>query len=82
MHRQDPTQAIRQGENSADKKVDFGDGSIYVGDLPGLHEWNRDRLTTLVLGMDVLRTRPKLFLRCQGQRSVLLDREDRECDTM
>lgn len=48
--------------------VDFGKGNIYVGDLPGLAAMNAigvDAPPAVVLGMDVLRTRPKMLLRAQ-----------------
>ena len=51
-----------------DDAVDFGKGYIYVGDLPGLAAMNAigvDSPPAVVLGMDVLRTKPKMFLRAQ-----------------
>lgn len=48
--------------------VDFGKGNIYVGDLPGLAAMNAigvEAPPAVVLGMDVLRTKPKMFLRAQ-----------------
>ena len=49
-----------------DDNVDFGKGNIYVGDLPGLAAMNAIGVKAppaVVLGMDVLRTKPKMFLR-------------------
>ena len=50
--------------------VSFGSGHIYVGDIPGLAALNGigvDSPPAAVLGMDVLRKRPKMFLRARNQ---------------
>jgi hypothetical protein len=47
-------------------KVQFGSGSVYVGDLPGLAALNGigvESPPAVVLGMDVLRRRPSMLLR-------------------
>ena len=52
-----------------DEIVDFGKGNIYVGDLPGLAAMNAigvEAPPAVVLGMDVLRTKPKMFLRARN----------------
>lgn len=51
-----------------DETIDFGRGNIYVGDLPGLAAMNAigvEAPPAVVLGMDVLRTKPKMLLRAQ-----------------
>ena len=48
--------------------VDFGSRSIYVGEIPGLAALNGigvDSPPAVVLGMDVLRSRPKMLLRAR-----------------
>jgi Aspartyl protease len=48
--------------------VDFGSGKIYVGDIPGLAAMDAIGVKAppaVVLGMDVLRTKPKMFLRAR-----------------
>ena len=53
-----------------DQPVEFGDSHIYVGNLPGLAALNAlgdDSLPAAVLGMDVLRLRPKMLLKSQSQ---------------
>mmetsp|Transcript_32667 Transcript_32667/g.79219 ORF Transcript_32667/g.79219 Transcript_32667/m.79219 type:complete len:402 (-) Transcript_32667:145-1350(-) len=53
-----------------DDDVSFGSGHIYVGDIPGLAALNGigvDSPPAAVLGMDVLRMRPKMFLRARNQ---------------
>lgn len=48
------------------KKVQFGSGPVYVGDLPGLAALNGlgvESPPAVVLGMDVLRRRPSMLLR-------------------
>jgi len=48
--------------------VSFGDNRVYVGDIPGLAALNGigvDSPPTALLGMDVLRKRPKMFLRAR-----------------
>jgi hypothetical protein len=48
--------------------VDFGKGNIYIGDLPGLAAMDAIGVKAppaVVLGMDVLRTKPKMFLRAR-----------------
>ena len=48
--------------------ISFGDGNVYVGDLPGLAALQGlgvDSPPAVVLGMDVLRTKPKMLLRAQ-----------------
>ncbi|KAL3941844.1 MAG: hypothetical protein SGBAC_003864 [Bacillariaceae sp.] len=55
---------------SGDEDVSFGSGHIYVGDIPGLAALNGigvDSPPAAVLGMDVLRMRPKMFLRARNQ---------------
>lgn len=55
-------------EGSNDNAVDFGKGNIYVGDLPGLAAMNAIGVKAppaVVLGMDVLRTKPRMFLRAR-----------------
>ncbi|CAJ1942478.1 unnamed protein product [Cylindrotheca closterium] len=50
--------------------VSFGSGHIYVGDIPGLAALNGigvDSPPAAVLGMDVLRKRPRMFLRARDQ---------------
>ena len=49
--------------------VIFGESRVYVGDLPGLAALNGlgvDSPPAVVLGMDVLRTRPKMLLKAQN----------------
>jgi hypothetical protein len=49
-------------------KVSFGKTNVYVGDIPGLAALNGigvDAPPAVVLGMDVLRTKPKMILRAQ-----------------
>jgi len=49
--------------------VSFGEGHVYVGDLPGLAALNGlgvDSPPAVVLGMDVLRRRPSMLLRAQN----------------
>jgi hypothetical protein len=53
-------------DGSNDEKVQFGSGSVYVGDLPGLAALNGlgvESPPAVVLGMDVLRRRPSMLLR-------------------
>jgi hypothetical protein len=48
--------------------VSFGEGNIYVGDIPGLDALNGlgvDSPPAVVLGMDALRRRPKMLLRAR-----------------
>jgi hypothetical protein len=55
------------GESNQD--VSFGEGNIYVGDLPGLAALNGigvESPPAVVLGMDVLRRRNKMFLRARN----------------
>jgi hypothetical protein len=55
------------GENNQD--VSFGEGNVYVGDLPGLAALNGigvESPPAVVLGMDVLRRRNKMFLRARN----------------
>lgn len=50
--------------------VSFGDSKIYVGDIPGLAALNGigvDSPPAAILGMDVLRKRPKMVLRARDQ---------------
>jgi hypothetical protein len=50
--------------------VSFGESNIYVGDIPGLAALNGigvDSPPSAVLGMDVLRKRPKMLLRARDQ---------------
>lgn len=52
------------------RDVSFGSSNIYVGDIPGLQALNGigvDSPPAAVLGMDVLRKRPKMFLRARNQ---------------
>jgi len=52
----------------ADKDISFGESHIYVGDIPGLAALNGigvDAPPAIVLGLDVLRRRPKMVLRAQ-----------------
>jgi hypothetical protein len=52
-----------------DEIVDFGEGHIYVGDLPGLAAMNAigvEAPPAVVLGMDVLRTKTKMLLRARN----------------
>jgi len=54
--------------SDAEHVVDFGKGNIYVGDLPGLAAMNAigvEAPPAVVLGMDVLRTKPSMFLRAR-----------------
>ena len=49
--------------------VSFGEGHVYVGDLPGLAALNGlgvDSPPAVVLGMDVLRRRPSMLLRARN----------------
>jgi hypothetical protein len=51
-----------------DNKVSFDAGNVYVGELPGLAAMNGlgiDSPPAVVLGMDVLRKRPRMILRAQ-----------------
>jgi hypothetical protein len=53
-------------DGSNGEKVQFGSGSVYVGDLPGLAALNGigvESPPAVVLGMDVLRRRPSMLLR-------------------
>lgn len=59
------------GESSKGESatVDFGEGHVYVGDLPGLAALNGlgvESPPAVVLGMDVLRQRPSMLLRAQN----------------
>lgn len=49
------------------ENVSFGSGHIYIGDIPGLAAIGVDFPPAVVLGMDVLRKRPKMFLRARNQ---------------
>lgn len=52
----------------SDNKVNFDTGYVYVGELPGLAAMNGlgiDSPPAVVLGMDVLRKRPRMILRAQ-----------------
>ena len=51
-----------------DDAVEFGDGRVYVGELPGLAALNGlgvDSPPAVVLGMDALRLKERMFLRAQ-----------------
>lgn len=51
-----------------DSNVSFGQGHVFVGDIPGLAALNGigvDAPPAVVLGMDVLRRKPKMILRAQ-----------------
>lgn len=51
-----------------DDMVSFGQGHIYVGDIPGLAALNGigvDAPPAVILGMDVLRRKPKMILRAR-----------------
>lgn len=55
-------------EDTTDVVVDFGKGQIYVGDIPGLAAMNAigvDAPPAVILGMDVLRIKPKMLFRAQ-----------------
>jgi hypothetical protein len=55
-------------EGSDEKPLAFGESRIFVGDLPGLAALNGigvDSPPAVVLGMDVLRKRPRMWLRAQ-----------------
>ena len=48
--------------------VSFGSGNVYVGDIPGLAALNGigvESPPAVVLGMDVLKCRPKMLLRAR-----------------
>jgi hypothetical protein len=52
----------------SDDSVSFGDNNVYVGDIPGLAALNGigvDSPPAALLGMDVLRQRPKMLLRAR-----------------
>jgi hypothetical protein len=52
-----------------DSEVSFGDGNVYVGDIPGLAALSGIGVQSppaVVLGMDVLRRRPKMLLRARN----------------
>jgi hypothetical protein len=52
----------------SDGDISFGSSNIYVGELPGLAALNGLGINSrpaLVLGMDILRKRPKMLLRAQ-----------------
>ena len=55
------------GDND-DAVVDFGNSHVYVGNLPGLAALNAlgdDSPPAAVLGMDLLRLRPKMLLKAK-----------------
>ena len=57
---------VKSDEVNSDNVVTFGEGNVYVGDLPGLAALGGlgvDSPPAVVLGMDVLRSRPRMFLR-------------------
>jgi hypothetical protein len=57
--------------SSGAEDVDFQEGHVYVGDLPGLAALNGlgvESPPAVVLGMDVLRRRPKMLLRAQDDQ--------------
>ena len=52
-----------------DSEVSFGDSNVYVGDIPGLAALSGigvESPPAVVLGMDVLRLRPKMLLRARN----------------
>lgn len=52
------------------KKVEFGESNVYVGNLPGLAALNAlgdDSPPAAILGMDVLRLKPKMLLKAQSK---------------
>jgi len=52
-----------------DSEVSFGDSNVYVGDIPGLAALSGIGVQSppaVVLGMDVLRRRPKMLLRARN----------------
>jgi hypothetical protein len=60
-----PTEFFVKG---TDEDISFGEGRVYVGDIPGLAAMNGigvDSPPAVVLGMDVLRRRPKMLLRAR-----------------
>lgn len=64
------TTALSQQDETRDKAVvPFGPVPVYVGELPGLAALNGlmgvESPPAVVLGMDVLRTRPTMFLRAR-----------------
>ena len=69
-----PVQLCRSKEEAtlAVGAVDFGSSSLYIGDLPGLAAMNGLGINAppaAVLGMDILRKRPKMLFR--GQQNEL-----------
>ena len=53
---------------TGNKEVSFGDANVYVGEIPGLAALNGLGVQSppaVVLGMDVLRARPKMLLRAR-----------------
>ena len=58
--------SLRLPTNEREELVDFGDQSVYVGDLPGLAALQGlgvDAPPAVVLGMDVLRSKRRMFFR-------------------
>lgn len=52
-----------------DNDVSFGEGHVYVGDIPGLAALNGigvDSPPAVVLGLDILRMRPRMLLRARN----------------
>lgn len=69
-----PTNLLRSTSTSEisvvgeSQDISFGDASIYVGDIPGLAALNGIGIESppaVILGMDILRKRPKMFLRAR-----------------
>lgn len=59
---------LKAAANQVDETVVFGDSIIYVGNLPGLAALDAlgdDSPPAAVLGMDVLRMRPKMLLKAR-----------------
>ena len=59
---------LKAADDEDDKTVVFGDSNIYVGNLPGLAALNAlgdNSPPAAVLGMDVLRMRPKMLLKAR-----------------
>jgi hypothetical protein len=64
------TSAAKISLSGGSQDVSFGESNIYVGDIPGLAALNGigvDSPPSAVLGMDVLRKRPKMLLRARDQ---------------